>query len=88
METISTFFTEMKGFLEKVSYLNYPDKEMFIALLFRDDAGADSLLDMYDVMEKPYPDWVNLFVNSNDFEFGRGKAIDDILGDYLDNGEF
>ena len=88
METISTFFTETKGFLEKVSCLNYPDKEMFIALLFRDEAGADSLLDMYDILEKLYPDWVNAFVNSSDFETGRMMAIEDAIGTYLTIGEF
>jgi hypothetical protein len=87
MET-NKVFTEMKSFLEKVSRLPYPEMNMFVALLTRNEDEINNMLNMFDVLEKPYPDWVNAFVNAHEFEIGRSMAIEDAIGTYLTLGEF
>lgn len=87
METPNTNFTEIKVFLEKISRMSYPDRTMFIAILIRDEDMINITLNLYDLLEKTYPDWLNAFVNSHEFEMGRTMAIEDAIGDYLTLGE-
>jgi hypothetical protein len=88
METLNTTFTEIKSFLEKVSRLPYPDRTMFIAILIRDEDTINVTLNLYDILGKSYPDWVNAFVNAHEFEVSRDMAIEDAIGTYLTLGEF
>jgi hypothetical protein len=88
METLTTTFTETKSFLEKISRLPYPEMNMFVAILTRNEDEINNMLNMFDILEKPYPDWVNAFVNAHDLEIGRDEAIEDAISTYLTLGEF
>jgi hypothetical protein len=87
MEIKNEVFIKMMGFLEKLSGMKYPDADMFRSLLFGDFAKVDSLLDMYDILEEPYPSWVRAYLNSHDDGIGRSEAIEDIVSNYLTMGE-
>jgi hypothetical protein len=84
---MKTTTEKLKELLEAISKLGYPERDVFLSLLFRDEAKVEHLLDMFDLLEKPYPDWVRAYTNSSDFETGRSEAIDCLIGDFSVLGE-
>jgi hypothetical protein len=88
MEVLVPAFTETKGFLEKVCGLEYPDRDMFFAILLMDEDKINNTLNMYDLLERPYPDWLRAFINAHDEKVGRDMMIEDAIGTYLTLGEF
>ena len=85
---MNTTFEEMKSFLEKASRLPYPEMNMFFAIVTRNEDEINNMLNMFDILGKPYPDWVNAFNNAHEFEMSRTMSLEDAIGTYLTLGEF
>ena len=85
---MNTTFEEMKSFLEKASRLPYPEMNMFFAIVTRNEDEINNMLNMFDILEKPYPEWVMAFVGKHDLEVGRDEAIEVAISTYLTLGGF
>lgn len=73
----------IRKFLEYLSELEYLDRTMFIAILCSDKDKYNEYLGLYEILDKPIPDFVRACENATTFEFGRSVALDDLVGSFL-----
>ena len=88
MEVLMNVFTETRGFLDVLYKLEYPNREMFLAIFVGDEDKINNTLNIYDLLERSYPAWLRAYIDAHDEEIGREMMIETAIGDYLTLGEF
>ena len=78
---------KLVDFLNAFSNLNDREFKLAMAILYREFDYAEHLCATYDREFSKRPSWGNAFWNASDPEVGRTKALEDMAGNFLTEGE-
>ena len=84
-------FYLLKDFLTSIKNMSITEKEILTELLMakvpEDFEYLDMIIDEWYSEDIKSPDWVRMYTNSSDKNFGTEEAIEDIIGEFLTENE-